>query len=304
MVKLTAFPVTSIARSPPSLILSESTTLREAISKMSMKSVRHAIVSNDGKRMLGIVSAKDFMNYLGGGEKSRLMEQLHGGDILRALNSPIAPIVNKKPITDSMSASLPDLMAHMAKYDIGMLPLLDAEGLVWGILSERHLFRLFEDGQMFVRVSEIMSKPLISLDSKGTLLDAMRVMIKNDIRRLPIVNEGELWGIVTVKDVMNFLASGYIGDVINKGLCQYILQANISKLTTPNPKTVSPDADLSDAVKIMGKHNVGSLVVMSASKPIGILTERDFLLKLPKLRGVEFMTDVSRNRVLVGRIHF
>ncbi|MCQ5377174.1 MAG: CBS domain-containing protein, partial [Candidatus Methanomethylicia archaeon] len=139
---------------------------------------------------------------------------------------------------------------------------------------------------------------------KGTLLDAMRAMIKNDIRRLPIVNEGELWGIVTVKDVMNFLASGYIGDVINKGLCQYILQANISKLTTPNPKTVSPDADLSDAVKIMGKHNVGSLVVMSASKPIGILTERDFLLKLPKLRGVEFMTDVSRNRVLVGRIHF
>jgi hypothetical protein len=43
---------------------------------------------------------------------------------------------------------------------------------------------------------------------------------------------------------------------------------------------------------------------MSGGRPVGILTERDFLLKLPRLRGVEFITDINKNRVLVGRIHF
>jgi len=99
------------------------------------------------------------------------------------------------------------MMRLMAKHDIGMLPLLDENSEIWGSLSERHLFRLFEASQMFVKVFEIMSKPLITLDLKNTLLDAMRVMIKHDIRRIPIMNEGELWGIVTVKDIIRFLAS-------------------------------------------------------------------------------------------------
>jgi CBS domain-containing protein len=118
------------------------------------------------------------------------------------------------------------------------------------------------------------------------------------------MNEGNLWGIVTVKDIIKFLASPYVQNIINKGLSEYLFNTNISRISTINPRTVSPEVDLSDAVKMMNVANVGSLIVISLDKPVGILTERDFLLKLPKLRGVEFMTDVNRNRVLVGRIHF
>jgi len=301
---MSVFPVTSIARHPPAVMPHTDSSVKDALRMMAEKSVRHAIVSNDGRKMDGIISAKDILNYLGGGEKFKIVEERFGGDIYKALKSSISLIINRKPITGSTTASLPDLMSVMAKHDIGMLPLLDKDGSVWGVLSERHLFKLFESNQMFVRVFEIMSKPLITLDAKSTLLDAMRTMIKNDIRRIAIMNEGNLWGIVTVKDIIQFLASPYVEEAINKGLSEYLFDTNVSKITTVDPKTVSPEVDLSDAVKTMNSFNVGSLIVMTSGRPVGILTERDFLLKLPKLRGVEFMTDVSRNRVLVGRIHF
>jgi CBS domain-containing protein len=241
---------------------------------------------------------------LGGGDKFEIVKRDCEGNILRALESPISPIVNRTPLVGSTSSSLPDMMRLMAKHDIGMLPLLDGASEIWGSLSERHLFRLFEASQMFVKVFEIMSKPLITLDLKSTLLDAMRMMVKHDIRRIPIMNEGELWGIITVKDIIRFLASPYVDHIITMGLSDFLFNTSVAKMSTVNPKTVSPDVDLCDAVKSMNLASVGSLIVMSGCRPVGILTERDFLLKLPKLRGVEFMPDPGKGRVLVGRIHF
>lgn len=301
---MSGFSVTSIARHPPAVILHTDSSAKEALCMMSEKSVRHAIASDDGLKMDGIISAKDILNYLGGGDKFKIVEEKFNRDIYKALRSSISSIINRRPIIGNTTASLPDLMSLMAKHDIGMLPLLSKDATIWGVLSERHLFKLFEENQMFVRVFEIMTKPLITLDAKSTLLDTMKTMIKNDIRRIPIMKEGNLWGIVTVKDIIRFLASPYVDEAIAKGLSDYLFNTNISKIATVNPKTVSPEVDLSDAVKTMNSFNVGSLIVMTGGRPVGILTERDFLLKLPKLRGVEFMTDVSRNRVLVGRIHF
>lgn len=301
---MSCYQAASIARHPPAVILSESTTVREAIRRMNAKSVRHALVSEDGTRLSGIVSAKDILNFLGGGDKFATIRAGLGNEINALFNSPIAPIINRKPILGRVSAPLPELMSLMAKHDIGMLPLLNEDGSIWGTLSERHLFRLFDEQQMFVRVSEIMSKPLVTMDIRGSLMDAMKMMIRNDIRRLPITKGLDVWGIVTVKDIIRFLSSSYVDALIEKGLSEFLLNVNISKMSTENPKTVEPDVDLSDAVRLMNAANIGSLIVISGGKPIGMLTERDFLLKLPKLRGVEFITDVSRNRVLVGRIHF
>ncbi|MEJ5293249.1 MAG: CBS domain-containing protein [Candidatus Methanosuratincola sp.] len=298
------YPAASIARHPPAVVLSENASVGGAIKQMDQKSVRHALVSEDGIRLQGIVSAKDLLNLLGGGEKFASVQAVAGKSVQTLLNSPILPIVNRRPILGRVSSPLPELMSTMARHDIGMLPLINEDGTIWGVLSERHLFKLFEAQQMFVRVSEIMSTPLITLDIRTSLLDAMKVMIKNDIRRVLVTKGLDVWGIVTVKDVMRFLASPYVDALVEKGLSDYLLNVNISKIATANPKTVDPDLDLCDAVKVMNTYNIGSLIVVSDGKPIGMLTERDFLLKLPKLRGVEFMTDITRNRVLVGRIHF
>lgn len=286
--------VASIARHPPAVILSSNAKVLEAIKALSIKNVRHAIVSNDGVKINGVISAKDIIRYIG-----RNLNQ-----IPKALASPIEVIVNRNPIVASKNDELPDLIDLMIKNDIGFLPLLDEESRIWGSLSERHLFELFVDYPTFIKVSEIMSKPLIKLDVRATILDVLNLMISENIRRVPLMKDNKLWGIVTIKDLMKFFASDYSGNLLNEELCDYVLSTNACKIAKQNPKTINPEADLSIAVKIMKENAIGSLVVISEDKPIGIVTERDFLLKVPNLNGVDFIMDLNRKRVIIGRIHF
>ena len=301
---MSSFSVREIARHPPAVILTPESTIKNAIKMMADQSVRHAIVMSSNNKMKGVISAKDILNYLGGGEKFRIVQTKFGGDISLALESPVSILIEKAPIIGRVDAPLIDLMSTMSKNNIGVLPLLDADENLWGLLSERHLFKLFEGNQMFVKVFEIMSEPIITLDAKSTIIDTIRLMIKNDIRRVLITGEDAVLGIVTVKDIIKFLGSKYVEDALARGLSDYIFKINISKIATPEPKNVSPDEDLSDAVKKMNVFNVGSLVVVRDGKPIGMITERDFLIKLPKLRGVEFIADAHKGRMLVGRVHF
>lgn len=286
--------VTSIARHPPSIILNSKVRISEAIKMLSTKNVRHAIISNDGIKVDGIISARDIIKYI----------RKNCQQISKAFEFPIEEIMNRNPIIARITDDIPNLIHLMIKNDIGFLPLLDEESKIWGSLSERHLFKLFSDCPTFIRVSEIMSKPLIKLDIKATLMDVINLMIDEKIRRIPLTSNNELWGIVTIKDLIKFFSSSYVEKMIDKELDSYILHISACKIAKQNPKIINPEADLSIAVRIMKENDIGSLIVMSEDKPIGIITERDFLTKIPKLSGVEFIMDSERKRVIIGRVHF
>jgi CBS domain-containing protein len=74
-----------------------------------------------------------------------------------------------------------------------------------GIVTERDLARMVGFSAKFfadMTVSEVMSKPLITINSDTSIRDAIALMEQKDIRRLPIVdNEGQMLGIITSKDI-------------------------------------------------------------------------------------------------------
>jgi CBS domain-containing protein len=74
-----------------------------------------------------------------------------------------------------------------------------------GIVTERDLARMVGFSAKFfadMTVSEVMSKPLITINSETSIKDAIALMEQKDIRRLPIVdNEGQMLGIITSKDI-------------------------------------------------------------------------------------------------------
>jgi CBS domain-containing protein len=84
-----------------------------------------------------------------------------------------------------------------------------------GIITERDIARLVSFSSNLsteVPISEVMSKPLITINQNSSIKDATDLMQKNNIRRLPILdNKGKLVGIITAKDIlrsiMEFLKS-------------------------------------------------------------------------------------------------
>jgi len=92
--------------------------------------------------------------------------------------------------------------------NIGCMVVVDDAGKILGILTERDIVqKVVADGYdpKTTPVKEIMSKDVITMDKKRTVEEAIDLMEKNKIKKIPIVDRGKLVGIVTMTDLMKTL---------------------------------------------------------------------------------------------------
>lgn len=124
-------------------------------------------------------------------------------------------------------------------------------------------------------VRDWMSRDVIVVSPGTTVLDAGQVMVDHTIRRLPVVEDGKLAGIVTHGDVRGSKAAS------TGGLDIWELSYRLSRLTvgdimTPNPVTISPDDTIGTAAQLLLKYMIGGLPVLDNNdKLVGIITESD-----------------------------
>lgn len=98
-----------------------------------------------------------------------------------------------------------DAIRHMAELGIGAL-LVMREGKPLGMLSERDYARkVILEGRRSrdTRVEEIMSAPLITIEGRATADAGLALMTQNKIRHLPVVDDGELIGLVSIGDLVD-----------------------------------------------------------------------------------------------------
>ncbi len=102
------------------------------------------------------------------------------------------------PITVSPDSTILDVKKLKARYNISSFPVVEKKKLV-GIVTNRDI--LFEEND-FKKVSQIMSKKLVTVDKFVDADEAKKILHANRIEKLPIVNNrGEIVGLVTVTDI-------------------------------------------------------------------------------------------------------
>ncbi|HKL50578.1 MAG TPA: CBS domain-containing protein [Wenzhouxiangellaceae bacterium] len=105
----------------------------------------------------------------------------------------------------SHGATVYDAVRKMAEKGIGAL-LIMREGQPVGMLSERDYARkVILEGRRSreTKVEEIMSSPLISIEGRATADAGLALMTRHRIRHLPVVDDGELVGLVSIGDLVN-----------------------------------------------------------------------------------------------------
>lgn len=117
----------------------------------------------------------------------------------------ITSIMTPLPIeTGRQNDSVDGILSTMKEKNKGCVVILDESGHPAGIITERDIVRrLVIANKDFTTTlaSEIMSSPLISANDDAYIYDAAMIMTKYGIRRLPIVKDNVLLGIVTVTDL-------------------------------------------------------------------------------------------------------
>ena len=107
------------------------------------------------------------------------------------------------PITLGANATLEEALELMRNYKISGLPVVDGEGNLKGIITNRDL-KYRED--LSLKVEEIMTKENLVTASVGTTLDeAKNILLEHRIEKLPIVEGSKLRGLITIKDIDNII---------------------------------------------------------------------------------------------------
>lgn len=123
-------------------------------------------------------------------------------------------------------------------------------------------------------VQDWMTREVITVTDDGSLPEARRLMEEHGIRHLPVLENGELVGMVTWGDIRQASASD--AEPLQRYELGYLLRKlSVSKIMTNNPITISPTASIAEAAQIMLDHKIGSLPVVASGCLIGIITEGD-----------------------------
>ncbi len=132
-------------------------------------------------------------------------------------NITVSTIMTPNVITVNEKQTLREGSKFMYQHNIGgLVVLMDTSNnenaeidKPIGIITERDIARLVAFSSNLSTdtiISEVMSKPLITINQNSSIKEVTDLMQKNDIRRLPIVdNKGKLVGIITAKDILRSL---------------------------------------------------------------------------------------------------
>jgi CBS domain-containing protein len=265
-----------VAKSPV-VTMAPTTPIYDAIQTMAKEGFRRVPLTNPGTKALeGIVTATDIVDYLGGGEKFKIIQQKFGGNIFKAINEPIRLIMTKNVVSIKDTGKISEAIEVMTEKNLGGLPVVDDENHIKAIITERDIANLFADRISGVKVSELMSDRVVAALPRTTIFEAEKTMTTQGFRRLPIVAAGKVLGILTAMDIIRFFGCGKVFEYLRSGTIIQVLNTPALEIATKEVATISPDSDVGQAAKVMREKDIGAVPVVEKEKIVGIITERDF----------------------------
>ena len=127
----------------------------------------------------------------------------------------VKDVMTKTVITIESNKTVIEAAALMAENDVANLIVMDNNTPI-GIVTERNFVRrvLAKEKSSKTKISEIMSTPLRVIDPDAPLKEAARRMVRKRIRRLPVIKDNKLVGIITATDFARHLSKKTFTDNI------------------------------------------------------------------------------------------
>ncbi|MBM7870523.1 CBS domain-containing protein [Clostridium pascui] len=116
-----------------------------------------------------------------------------------------------------------------------------------------------------MKVKDIMTKNVASLNPEDTVEHAAQLMKEYNIGSLPVCNEEKVIGIITDRDIA--IRSSAEGENVQK--------QTVRDIMTSNPVTIKSDIDIQDATRIMSERQIRRLPVVESNNLVGMLSLGD-----------------------------
>ncbi len=119
------------------------------------------------------------------------------------------------------------------------------------------------------RAADIMTHPVITVRPDEMLIDAIRALLRHHVSGLPVVAQGgEMVGIITERDIMNFAFSGNAAET------------RVEEAMTRDVVSMPPDAEMAALVDCLSGQRFRRVPIVEGGKVIGIVSRRDILREM------------------------
>lgn len=192
------------------------------------------------------------------------------------LKNPNLDQVIRNSITITHNTTLLEARELLLRHKVGRLPVLDDNKKPVGIITEkdfvRALYKLGGKSIDKVLVKDFMSKNLVTATKNDTIYHCSKLMLNHKISSILVLEDnGALAGIVTKTDIASVF------------LTQSVEPLKVSKIMTSKVITVMPADSLLLVESLLVKYRISRIVVERNKKPVGIITNRDFIpAKMPR----------------------
>ena len=203
------------------------------------------------------------------------------------------------PVTIAPDATVGEALAMMAKHHIGGIPVVDGQGYLIGIVTNRDL-RFHVDNRR--PVSEIMTKENLITARKGiSLTDATDMLMRSKVEKLPVVDENNrLVGLITYKDLMK-IKDNPIASKDSRG--RLLVAAAVGVKSDTIQRIEMLQAAGADAVVIDTAHGHSAGVLDVIAKTCKAFSKKDIQIvagNVATAEGAKALADAGVDAVKVG----
>ena len=173
----------------------------------------------------------------------------------------------------------------MVSNNCRQLPVVNGKKII-GIVRRTMLLDIVRDIKALkeIKVWEIMSNPVESVKANDLMDDALDIMIREDYRTIPVVNDtNNVIGIVGMREIMDNnwkKENKTIGDLEKSSRSQITVES----IALTSVKTIAWDSDIAEAVDEMREYSISTIPVVEGKDLVGVLTEYDIIELLAACR--------------------
>ncbi len=258
-------------------VASPQTPLLRCVEEMHRLRFRAAVVVKAGE-LFGILAFHDIADYLGGGERHKIVAERYGGNVYKALSIPVQELASRDIVYADITDTLGEVLESMVASGFGVIPVLGPEGRLAGAVTEGSVVR-FYSGRVGRRpASDLMTRNVIAAGEGSSLRDVLRLMVSTGVRRVPLITDDRrLRGVVTWRGVLEFVGSHGIFSVSRSGGIDEALEIEALRLVDRDVIVVEPTTPLESLLKVMFERDLDYALVAEGGVLQGILTERDVM---------------------------
>lgn len=261
------------------VVIDKNQNVSDALRLMKKNKISRLVVTNTNeenlKEVVGIVTEKDIALKLGSSKYGNLAPA----------HFYVSTVMTKDLIAVDEDMSMGEVAEIMLENNIGGLPVM-SNGILKGIITKSDFIdtckgKAYEKHQ----VKDFMTSDLVSVYSDDRLVHARRIMFDASIGRLLVIEDDELAGIITMKDVAKAMTS-FREEVPDKYKSNQIRNLHVQEAMTENVVSIYEDATIADVAEVLLEKQISGVPVKNSDGSIiGLITKTDLLELIAEMEG-------------------